>query len=74
MFPHSLFTLHEKFLFMAVYQAWDFQRGRIREVSNLASLKFLPLSCMKGKELGNGTPIHKLGTCSLPVMLVFNTH
>lgn len=30
---------------MAVYQAWDFQGGRIRQVSNVASMKFLPLSC-----------------------------
>lgn len=50
-----------------------FSRGKNKtKVSNLASREFLPLSCMEGKEPGNGTPIHKLGTGSLLVMLVFN--
>jgi len=52
-----------------------YSRGKNKtKGSNLASMKFLPLSCMEGKELGNGTPIRKLGTGSLPMMLVFNAH
>lgn len=49
------------------------RRGSRTRVSNLVSVKFLPLSCAEGKALGNGTPIAWLGTGSLPVTLAFNS-
>lgn len=68
------FDYMKSFILCLDISGLGFLRGKNKtKVSNLASREFLPLSCMEGKEPDNGTPIHKLGTSSLLVMLVFNS-
>lgn len=64
MFPHSRFTLMtwEVFIYSCIL-GLGFLKGKNKtKISNMVAMKFLPLSCVEGKELGNGTPIHKRGT------------
>lgn len=65
------FDYMKSFILCLDLSGLGFLRGKNKtKVSNLASREFLPLSCMEEKEPGSGSPIHKLGTGSLLVMLV----